>query len=324
MRPNKTLKRVKDRFSLFNDGRKLNANKRNYIVKAVQNMIASTKTQELLRVGEAYGYYGHQPRTRAKRLDIGETEIIMIKDRPVVVENIPSNRTISISCSDDGIVEHEEEFFETEMGRIALSMWESGVGGWSWAIGGLDSPKISLPKTFYGMDYVKNPNYLSLDHPSMMLESNDRESMMLESLQSNGFDAVTAHSIYNSINNAHYYDDNLELENEIVYLEGLNSDLSKQIAQQELQQAMLLESLNSLPVYISDSQKAALSNMQDPESQRIVRKLFESLNNHQAQTLPTAMFESANSHAGGVVQHDRGLMKHQINYGQQGLMFPKS
>lgn len=123
MRKLKTLKRVKDRFSLFNDGRKIGANKRKYIVQAVQKMIQSAQTQELLRVGEAYGYYGHQPRQRAKKLELGETEVIMINGRPVVVENVPSNRTISISCSDDGIVEHEEEFLIL---RRAVSRFHCG------------------------------------------------------------------------------------------------------------------------------------------------------------------------------------------------------
>ncbi len=52
----KSLRQVTDRFSLFNDGRKLGANKRNYIIKSVQNMIASDATQEALRLGEAFGF----------------------------------------------------------------------------------------------------------------------------------------------------------------------------------------------------------------------------------------------------------------------------
>ncbi len=57
----KILRKVKDRFNLFNDGRKLNSNKRKYVIKAVQSMIEAAQTNELLRLGEAYGYYGHQP-----------------------------------------------------------------------------------------------------------------------------------------------------------------------------------------------------------------------------------------------------------------------
>ncbi|MCG9773675.1 head processing protein, partial [Vibrio diabolicus] len=148
----KALKQVSDRFSLFNDGRKLSANKRNYIIKAVQAMINSPRTKELLRLGEAYGYYGHQSRQRANKLSIGETEVIMINGRPVVVENVPSNRTVSITCSDDGIVEHTQEFLDTDTGRIALGLHNSRAGGWSWATGGQDTREASITTSYHGMD----------------------------------------------------------------------------------------------------------------------------------------------------------------------------
>lgn len=170
----KSLKQVTDRFSLFNHGRKIGANKRRYIVKAVQDMLNNDETQESLRLGEAYGFYGHGARERAKKLSLRETEVITIDGKPVVVENVPSNRTVSVTCNDDGIVEHTEEFLDTPTGKIALSMWESKAGGWSWATGGRDSANAAIATSFHGFDYVLKPNYLSLEHPAMMMESSGK------------------------------------------------------------------------------------------------------------------------------------------------------
>lgn len=313
----KTLKRVKDRFSLFNDGRKLSANKRNYIVKAVQNMISSPKTQELLRLGEAYGFYGHQPRQRARKLDIGESEVIMISGRPVVVENIPSNRTINISCSDDGIVTHEQEFFDTETGRIALSLYESGAGGWSWATGGRDTPQASITNSFHGMDYVLQPNYLSLDHPSMMLESAGQTDMLLESLQRHGFDEESANNIVLAAQNAPTMDTS-ELENQVMYLEGINAELQNEVERHSRSTDMLLEAVEGLPIFISDTQREALTRLNSDEDLQIVKAMFESLGKDQAATLPTSRYSPASV---GSVTGDNSVMKNAISFEKPGLRF---
>lgn len=283
----KPLKRVKDRFSLFNDGRTLDANKRRYIIKSVQDTIASAKTKENLRLGESYGFYGHAPRQRAKKLDLGETEVINIGGRPVVVENIPSNRTISISCDDDGVVTHEQEFLDTETGKIALSLWESGAGGWSWATGGSDGRNASVARTYHGMDYVLQPNYLSLDHPSMMLESVGSD-MLLESLQKSGFNEADAQAISDSMQNAVIADNEaiLELEQNVMYLESVNREQAEQIANQQSQIDMMLEATNKLPIFITDEQKAAMMDIGVDDNFKTVQAMFESVGSSQAKTLP--------------------------------------
>ncbi len=295
----KALRKVTDRFSLFNDGRKLGANKRNYIIKSVQNMIASDATQEVLRLGEAFGFYGHQPRQRANKLNIGETEVIMINGRPVVVENIPSNRTISLSCSDDGIVEHTEEILDTDTGKIVASMQDSRAGGWSWATGGRDTRQQSVVNSYHGMDYVLKPNYLSLDHPAMMFESAERDTMLLESLLNvGGFDAESAQNILTSINGADFnLDRERELETEVMYLEGLNLELSaKAKAASESQgrfKSMMLEAVNRLPFYLTDAQKLALSNMETDHDFDVINAMFESIGADKLKTLPTGMHQEA-------------------------------
>lgn len=313
MRQIKPLKRIKDRFSLFNDGRKLDSNKRNYIVKAVQQMINNERTQEQLRLGESFGYYGHGPRQRANKLDIGETEIIMIKGKPVVVDNIPAGRTISISCNDEGIVDHEQEFLDTATGRIALSMWESAAGGWSWATGGDDTKRASITKSYHGMDYVKQPNYLSLNHPAMMMEGVNKDDMLLESLKNNGFEQDDAQSIVDAMSEAAIETSSVELEQQIMYLESVQAELQSKLDNTENALSMMIGAAESLPIYISDSQRAAMADLSESRNQATVKAMFESVGNNQAKTLPCG-FEAA-SVGKSPTGDEKTLRENMINFG---------
>lgn len=315
----KKLKQVTDRFSLFNDGRKMDANKRNYVVQSVQKMLSSPKTQELLRLGESYGYYGHAPRARAKKLDIGETEVIMVKGKPVLVENIPASRTIDIKCSDDGIVEHTQEFLDTVTGRIALSLWESRAGGWSWATSGNDGRDRSFARGYHGMDYVNQPNYISLDHPSMMLESAGND-MLLESLINNGFESSEAQSIADHIACGRVsVHDAAHQEQTIMYLESVNKELADELEMHKRKNNMMLEAIESLPIYITDAQREALCNIGSKGSKEIVQSMFESINRSQHRTLPCG-WESPSA-IKNQNQIEKGLKDHIINFGQPARRF---
>ncbi|HCM0798108.1 TPA: hypothetical protein N2826_004070 [Vibrio parahaemolyticus] len=314
----KKLKQVTDRFSLFNDGRTLDANKRKYVIQSVQQMIASAKTQELLRLGEAYGYYGHAPRARANKLDIGETEVIMVKGKPVLVENVPAARTIDIKCSDDGIVEHTQEFLDTVTGRIALSLWESGAGGWSWATSGSDGRDRSFARGYHGMDYVNQPNYISLDHPSMMMESLGND-MLLESLKNNGFDGEDAEAISSHVAGGGSELDVAEQEQTIMYLESVSQELSSELAVAKQQNQMMLEAINSLPVYMTDVQRKALMNIESEGNKEVVQAMFESISGSQARTLPCGWESATISKKQN--QIEKGAKDHFINFGESTRRF---
>ncbi|GAL07865.1 phage protein [Photobacterium aphoticum] len=105
-----------DRFNLFKDGRKLGANKRNYILSSVRQMFESLQTRELLRTGEAFGYYGHGMREKAGKLNLREIEVVNVDGKPVVLQNVPACRTLDISVDDDGTVTHTQEIFDTAPG----------------------------------------------------------------------------------------------------------------------------------------------------------------------------------------------------------------
>lgn len=282
-----------DSFSLFDDGRKMDANKRRYVIKSVQQMFASPKTQELLRLGEATGFYGHTVRERAGGIFVPEQSIVMLNGKPVVIENVPSNRTTKISCSDDGIVAHTQEVLGTPSGLIVDSMLESQQGGWSWATAGSDG-YVSHAKTFAGCDYVLSPNFISLNHESRMLEAaGERNMMMMESLQSAGYDKQSAERIISMGSYDGSNDRIASLESDVFYLQGLvseKSDIETQLynekARNTATQNMLLESLSRLPIYMTDDQKRALSSLETEEDREVVCMMLESMMRTNISDLP--------------------------------------
>lgn len=194
------LTRHTDRFCLYKNARTGRQNGRNYLLTAVKAMIESAQTQEGIRLGELYGYYGHNRRMLTGRLDVPETAVVMVEGKPVVLDNVPGCRTIELSVDDDGVVTHTQEIFNNEPGRIIAGLLESRAGGWSWATSGKDSPSVSIPTAFFGFDYVTTPNFVSLDHPAYMNESaEERDAKLLEGLQAKGFSEAAANDV-----KAHY------------------------------------------------------------------------------------------------------------------------
>ncbi|HBN6266209.1 TPA: hypothetical protein L3N15_004191 [Vibrio parahaemolyticus] len=303
----KVKRTVKDSFNLFNDGRKFGANQRNYIIKAVQSTLNSDRVKELIDLGEAYGFYGHGRREAVGRLSVKETEIVMIDGKPVVFDNVPSNRTISCVCRDDGIVEHEQEIFDNQSGALVGAGIDNGYGGWSWATSGGNNPKAAVVRDFAGFDYALQPNYLSLTHPAMMLESagGSVEEMMLESIRSTGLDDEGARAALARLSNtSHIRDQMVELEQDQLLLEGMlietrqqveelgtkyyneKEKVTAQISAQKERDQLMLEALKSMPFYLTDEQKNALVSMSTEHDKQVVQLMFESLNDGKIQTLP--------------------------------------
>lgn len=156
----------------------------------------------------------------------------------------------------------------------------------------------------------------------MMMENAGSDAMFLESLQGNGFDANEAQSILDSMNHAMYVDNTVDLENQIMYLESINDELRQQVDSQTQSTDMLLEAVEALPVYMTDAQRHAFTNLNTPEALQTVKAFFESIGNKQGQTLPTAMFEAAKI-SKQAARPDRGLMQHAVNFGSPSLKFPK-
>ncbi|EBF2947688.1 head processing protein, partial [Salmonella enterica] len=191
------LKTVTDRFCLYKNARTGRQNGRKYVLGAVKAMLESKETQEGLRLGELYGYYGHGRREMTGKLELPETSVIMVEGRPVVIDNVPACRTVDISVDDKGVVTHTQEILNTEPGKIVAAMIESRAGGWSWATGGRQAGNIAVTTSFHGVDYVTNPNYVSLDHPASagMFESADAQSLLAESLAQHGYSEESVQAV---------------------------------------------------------------------------------------------------------------------------------
>ena len=308
----KTLMTHTDRFSLFKKVRKGKQNNRKYMLEAVRSMINSPETKEGLRLGELYGYYGHSRRELAEKVDLPETAVVMVKGKPVVLDNVPASRTIAISVDDDGIVTHTEEIFDTPTGRIVASMIDSRAGGWSWVTTGRDSPTISIPTGYHGMDYVQQPNFISEDHPAAMYESaEDRENKITDALIKHDFTEDDATGIVKHyIEMSHHemmfesikrleqletaqlvaagelLDKERQLKEKDTMLESLRSiesEAANKIAQRQI---MFEKVLNKLPIFTNKRQREAFTNMETDEDFAIVDALFESLASPAMRTLP--------------------------------------
>ncbi|WP_277268347.1 head processing protein [Pantoea septica] len=302
------LKTVTDRFCLYRNARTGRQNGRNYVLSAVRAMLESKETQEGLRLGEHFGYYGHGRREMTKKLDLPETSVIMVEGRPVVIDNVPACRTVSISVDDDGVVTHTQEILNTPPGKIVAAMIESRAGGWSWATGGRQAGNTAITTSFHGFDYVTNPNYVSLDHPASagLFESADSQTLLAESLEGAGFSASAAGDIITHYGKLAELEMMIEstqrnAELEQMLLESQGRLLEAQTAEAALKERIaLLESasgtrddvmagilarLDDLPIFVSRAQRDAFRfrNAHDAE---IVGGLFESLMKVHARGLP--------------------------------------
>lgn len=287
------LKQTTDKFSLFADGRTVGANKRNYVLQAVKKMFSEPSLKEKIKLGECFGYYGHQLRQRANKLDLGETEVINVAGKPVVVSNVPSNRTLSINVDDNGIVTHTQEILNTKTGQLVESMidfdnFSNSAGGWSWATSGSDTPSRSITRSYHGMDYVLQPNFISLNKQSAMLESvssADQESMMLESMVAGGVDHDSA---LQALAYLKRNDNNLavEIERENMILESMIAELQLAKHQNDTKNQLMTEALSAMPIFMTDEQRKSLQSMSSDHDVMVVKKMFESLNGSKMSTLP--------------------------------------
>lgn len=278
---------VTDKFSLKNHARS-DGNNRNYLLESVKAMFNSPLVKERLKLGEIMGYFGHNRRAMAGKLDLDETEIVYRDGKPVVMDNVPACRTIDVSVDDDGIVTHTQEILDTPSGRAVKAMIDAsagGVGGWSWAVGGVQTIKGAIAKTFHGFDFVNHPSYVSLNKQAMLLEStgaknqDDLLSMMFES---QGFDAGQSHKILSMLEkNQVSYDEYNELTQDVLMLESIVSDRDEQIKKfvvtQENRSQLLLEAIGNSPIIMTDEQKQALINLDSENDVSVLKPFFESL-----------------------------------------------
>lgn len=151
-------------FSLLDTGRTYTGQHRKYLIENAREICYAPETREIIRLREAFGYYGHGRRVLAGRQDltVGEVSIItMPNGQQAMVSNVPSNITVAFDVSQDGQVSHTQELLDTETGKIVAGLHASRVGGFSWACQGKDGrqSRPSILSGFSGFDYVLQPGF---------------------------------------------------------------------------------------------------------------------------------------------------------------------
>lgn len=306
----KTLKTVTDRFSVVDTIRRYTPqNMRKYILKSVNDTFNDPQVQECISLGQMYGYYGHGRRAmhyaKTGDLTLPEVSVVMVDGKPVTLTNVPSNRTLSVSIDDNGVVTHTQEILDTDPGQIVTGMESSRAGGWSWVTGGDDKPARSVVTGFYGFDYVTTPNYISLDRASLMLESaGTRSEVMIAGLMESGFSANAAtdlchhfealredQAMFEAVQHAGH------LESQMWMLQGQLAEMQARVSEQnamlesagelaKTRRRIMRETLNSLPVFLSKEQRQALLRMESEEDIQVLSAMLESAAGNMSSSLP--------------------------------------
>lgn len=281
------LRTVTKQFNLKDHGRS-DGNGRGYLVDSVKRMRESPLFKERLKLGELYGYFGHNLRQLAGKMDLDEVTVINYEGKPVVIETVPSNRTIEFDVSDDGVVTHTQEILDTPSGRAVLAMLDAGAGGWSWAVNGVQSAMGAIARTFHGMDFVKHPSYIDLEKQQAMFESvgvESEEALYANMFESAGFDAGQTDKLMSLwARRAPTVIEYQEITQEVMMLESAlmvrEAELATELAQRSAREIRMLEAVRNSPVFTSERQLKALTNMASDEDKAIVSALFESIAKH--------------------------------------------
>lgn len=301
---------VTDRFSVTDLIRKHTPqNNRNYILSSIKASLNNPKTQEQMKLGELFGYYGHERReahyNRTGSLVLPQTSVLMVDGKPVAIDNVPSNRTVAANIDDSGIVTHTQEILDTDTGHIVQAMEKSKAGGWSWVTGGADTSWKSVVRTYYGCDYVTTPNYISLDRNVMMAESvNDRKEHIIRSFVDCGYTEAAAVDLSEHFEKMREQEMMVEsvnrlqtAEGELLVLNGRLLELTEKLERQDsmleavnqaktLRESRLATAIDKLPIFLSEEQRRAMLKMETEDDLEAVDAIFESVGSVGLGSLP--------------------------------------
>ncbi|QUM78736.1 hypothetical protein HWV00_20915 (plasmid) [Moritella sp. 24] len=286
----KVLKAVKETFNIFNDGRKYNPAPQKFLLSALSNVLSSGETIERVNLQEAIGYFGHGFRELTGKIRPGEVEMIEKGGKLAAVNIVPAIRTKSVVVDSAGNVTHEQEFLDTVPGRAALSCYNSGVGGFSWAMSGSNGHNTeqgSVTRSFSGFDYVKQANFIPLHRQTQLLSSVNEtglDSMLLSSMTDNGVDKDLASDLLNQFSSGPAD----------VGADEINQLLLSQLVEQKQQREQLLSGvIDNSVFFINDSQRNALLNCNGSDDVEILNSLFSAMQNTETHHLPISPNQSA-------------------------------
>lgn len=153
-------------YNLNDRGRHFAGQDRKVDIDATMRLLNGPQVQEFVRKGDIFGYFGHMFR---EKYGLNVPEVVPEGGKMVVLE--PCVRTVMIKCLPDGTIQHEQEFLNNAPGRIAARLYASKAYGFSSVFHAPEENGLRTPKTYHGMDFVKNPNYDTNRGYDAMLDS---------------------------------------------------------------------------------------------------------------------------------------------------------
>lgn len=123
-------------------------------IPASMRVINGPVVQEQIRKGDIFGYAGH---TWREKYGLDVPESVIVDGKTVVLE--PAVKTVLLKLLPDGTIEHQQEFLNTSSGRIAARLFDTGAWGFSSAFHAPEIGGVRVIQQYFGMDFVKNPNY---------------------------------------------------------------------------------------------------------------------------------------------------------------------
>lgn len=216
---------------------------RDFNIPELVKVINSPEVQERVKQGDLNGFYGHYPRVKFG-IEPGESQI----ENGKMVYLEPCCRTIKLKAYDDGTIEHEQEFFNTELGRKAWERLKDNSGGFSSVIS--MKPKYG----FHGFDFVNEPNYASNRPYSVTFDSTGQSEDVAKSdifiLDDVGDQLQAQYQVaLDSLHEAYRDNDILKQENEALHQslanleQNSNELLDKTVYLEQKIEAMKLEKL---------------------------------------------------------------------------------
>jgi hypothetical protein len=162
------------KFNVKDRGRQFLGQPRDFNIQKLCKSINGGACQERIRTRAMFGYFGHGLR-KLVGMDIPESAVISGK----YTEIEPAVVTTYLKAYENGDIEHQSEFLDTDSGQRAAKMFESKVGGFSSAI-------KADNYEFCGMDWVFDSNYVA--NRPYILDSTDGlilDDVRLEIMQEN-------------------------------------------------------------------------------------------------------------------------------------------
>lgn len=222
-------------YNLRERGRRHRGKERNFNVRALAAYINGPVCQERIRNRDMLGYYGHWPRIK---FGLNPAEGGLDCGKPSLVE--PAIVTTMLKAHDDGTIEHQAEFLDTDSGKVAAKLYASRTGGFSSAID-------NIRQEFWGFDYVFEPNYTTNRGYTL----DDVRDMTLDDVEAAIYDEQLRglHHLLDAVNAER------NLANDIIErLRTENEQLLSMLASKGVSEAAALDSTGGvMPIVLSGS-----------------------------------------------------------------------